>query len=87
MIASFARRYGFERLVAIGALEVAFGRDLLHEPRTALWFAVPAVAVWLLAAALSFVDAALHGGRLTAGPTSGGGFAVRVTLPTPDGAL
>jgi signal transduction histidine kinase len=31
--------------------------------------------------------AALHGGQLTAGPSSGGGFAVRVTLPTPDGAL
>jgi signal transduction histidine kinase len=31
--------------------------------------------------------AALHGGRLTTGPAPGGGFAVRVTLPTPDGAL
>jgi signal transduction histidine kinase len=31
--------------------------------------------------------AALHGGQLTAGPASGGGFAVRVTLPTPEGAL
>ncbi len=31
--------------------------------------------------------AALHGGQLTAGPASGGGFAVRVKLPTPDGAL
>jgi signal transduction histidine kinase len=31
--------------------------------------------------------AALHGGRLTAGPAAGGGFAVRVTLPTPVGAL
>jgi signal transduction histidine kinase len=31
--------------------------------------------------------AALHGGQLTAEPASGGGFAVRVTLPTPDGAL
>ena len=30
--------------------------------------------------------AALHGGQLTAGPASGGGFAVRATLPTPDGA-
>jgi signal transduction histidine kinase len=30
--------------------------------------------------------AALHGGQLTAGPVSGGGFAVRVKLPTPDGA-
>jgi signal transduction histidine kinase len=31
--------------------------------------------------------AALHGGQLNAGPASGGGFAVRVKLPTPDGAL
>ncbi len=31
--------------------------------------------------------AALHGAELTAGPVSGGGFAVRVKLPIPDGAL
>ena len=31
--------------------------------------------------------AALHGGQLTAGPASGGGFAVRVKLPTSEGAL
>jgi signal transduction histidine kinase len=31
--------------------------------------------------------AALNGGQLNAGPASGGGFAVRVKLPTPDGAL
>jgi signal transduction histidine kinase len=31
--------------------------------------------------------AALHGGQLTAGPVSGGGFAVRVKLPTSDGVL
>jgi signal transduction histidine kinase len=31
--------------------------------------------------------AALHGGQLSAGPAAGSGFAVRVTLPTPDGAL
>jgi signal transduction histidine kinase len=31
--------------------------------------------------------AALHGGRLTAGPGAGGGFAVRAQLPTRDGAL
>ena len=31
--------------------------------------------------------AALHGGQLTAGPSAGGGFAVRVKLPTPDGGL
>jgi signal transduction histidine kinase len=30
---------------------------------------------------------AAHGGQLTAGPVSGGGFAVRVKLPIPDGAL
>jgi signal transduction histidine kinase len=30
---------------------------------------------------------ALHGGQLTAGPMPGGGFAVRVRLPTHDGAL
>ena len=31
--------------------------------------------------------AALHGGQLTAGADTAGGFAVRVRLPTPDGAL
>ena len=31
--------------------------------------------------------AALHGGRTDAGPVSGGGFAVRVKLPTSDGVL
>jgi signal transduction histidine kinase len=31
--------------------------------------------------------AALHGGQLTVGPVSGGGFAVRVKLPTSDGVL
>jgi signal transduction histidine kinase len=31
--------------------------------------------------------AALHGGQLAAGPAAGGGFAVRVRLPTPAGAL
>jgi signal transduction histidine kinase len=31
--------------------------------------------------------AALHGGQLTAGPAAGGGFVVRVRLPTPTGAL
>ena len=31
--------------------------------------------------------ATLHGGQLSAGPAAGGGFAVRVKLPTPDGAL
>jgi signal transduction histidine kinase len=77
-----ARRYGFDLLIAVGAvegaLEVAFRHDAIDAPRTALWFAVPAVAVvvlallgrrrfpfmapvsvWLLAAALSFVDGRL----------------------------
>jgi signal transduction histidine kinase len=31
--------------------------------------------------------AALHGGELTAGPARGGGFAVRVNLPTLEGAV
>jgi signal transduction histidine kinase len=31
--------------------------------------------------------AALHGGQLSAGPAAGGGFAVKVKLPTPAGAL
>ncbi len=31
--------------------------------------------------------AALHGGQLSAGPAAGGGFAVRVKLPTPEGSL
>jgi signal transduction histidine kinase len=31
--------------------------------------------------------AALHGGQLSAGPAAGGGFAVRVRLRTPAGAL
>jgi len=31
--------------------------------------------------------AALHGGQLSAGPATGGGFAVRVRLPTPNGAI
>jgi signal transduction histidine kinase len=77
-----ARRYGFDLLIAVGAiecaLEVAFRHDEIEAPRTTLWFAVPAVAVvvlvllgrrrfpfmapvsvWLLAAALSFVDGRL----------------------------
>jgi signal transduction histidine kinase len=77
-----ARRYGFDLLIAVGAvesaLEVAFRHDAMQAPRTTLWFAVPAVAivvlallgrhrfpfmapvsVWLLAAALSFVDGRL----------------------------
>jgi len=77
-----ARRYGFEVLIVIAAtesaLEVALRHDAALAPRTTLWFAVPALAifvlpllarrrfpfaaaasVWLLAAALSFVDGRL----------------------------
>lgn len=77
-----ARRYGFDLLIAIGAIEgaveVALRRDSELEPGTSLWFAVPAVAIvvsallgrrrfafmapvslWMLAAALSFVDGRL----------------------------
>ena len=77
-----ARRYGFDVLIVIAAiecaLEVALRHDALREPRTATWFAVPAivlvvlpllgrrrfpfaapVSVWLVAAALSFVDGRL----------------------------
>jgi signal transduction histidine kinase len=31
--------------------------------------------------------ASLHSGQLSAGPAPGGGFVVRVKLPTPDGGL
>jgi hypothetical protein len=78
----FARTYGLDALIVIGAvesaLEVALRHDPAREPRTTLWFAVPAIAlvvlpllarrrfrfaapasVWLLAAALSFVDGRL----------------------------
>ena len=79
---SLARRYGFDVLIVIAALEsaleVAVRRDAPQAPRTTLWLAVPAAAVvvlpllgrrrfpfaapaavWLLAAALSFVDGRL----------------------------
>ena len=78
----FARKYGFDVLIALAvieaALEVALRHDALREPHTTPWFAVPAIAlivlpllgrrrlpfaapasVWLLAAALSFVDGRL----------------------------
>jgi signal transduction histidine kinase len=49
---SFARRYGFDVLIAIAAiesaLEVAFRHDAALEPRTTPWFAVPAVAMSVL---------------------------------------
>jgi signal transduction histidine kinase len=76
------RRYGFDALIVIAAIEsaveVAFRHDALREPRTSPWFAVPAVTlvllpllgrrrypfaapatVWLVGAALSFVDGRL----------------------------
>jgi signal transduction histidine kinase len=79
---TFARRYGFDVLIVIGAiesaLELALRRDAVLAPRTTLWFSVPAIplvvlpllarrrfpfaasaSVWLLAAALSFVDGRL----------------------------
>ena len=79
---SFVRRYGFDILIVVAAVEsavdVAVRHDALRAPRSASWFAVPAVAlfvlpllarrrfpfgapatVWVLAAALSFVDGRL----------------------------
>ena len=78
----FARRYGFDVLIAIAviesAVEVALRRDSAGAPSTTLWLTVPAVAllvlpllwrrrfpfaapasVWLLGAALSFIDGRL----------------------------
>ena len=77
-----ARRYGFDALIVLVAvestLEVVLSRGSPRAPRTPLWFSVPAtavivlpllarrrfpiaapVAVWLVAAALSFVDGRL----------------------------
>jgi signal transduction histidine kinase len=77
-----ARRYGFDVLIVVAALEsaleVALRNDAAHAPRTTLWFTFPAIvlvvvpllwrrrfpfaapaAVWLLAAAVSFVDGRL----------------------------
>jgi signal transduction histidine kinase len=49
----FARRYGLDALIVLAALEVALEVALRHEagrePRTTPWFAVPAVAVLVLA--------------------------------------
>jgi signal transduction histidine kinase len=48
----FARRYGFDLLVVVAALEsaleIAFRHDASRAPRTTHWFAVPAVAVGVL---------------------------------------
>jgi signal transduction histidine kinase len=49
----FARRYGLDALIVLAALEVALEVALRHEagrePRTTPWFAVPAIAVLVLA--------------------------------------
>jgi len=78
----FARRFGFDVLIAIAAIAgagvVALRHDSPQAPRTTLWSAVPAItllvllllgrrrfpfaapaSVWVLAAALSFVDGRL----------------------------
>jgi signal transduction histidine kinase len=51
-IGSIARRYGFDLLIVIAAiesvLEVVLRRDALDAPRTTLWFAVPAIALLVL---------------------------------------
>jgi signal transduction histidine kinase len=95
-----ARRYGFDALIVLaassGVLEVVLRDDAVHGPRTAPWFAAPAVAlvvlallgrgrfpfaapvaVWLVAAGLSFVD-----GRLLvfAASTMGAGMAAAFLL-------
>jgi signal transduction histidine kinase len=48
----FARRYGFDLLIVLAALEsaleVAFSEDGSRAPHTTHWFAVPAVAVFVL---------------------------------------
>jgi signal transduction histidine kinase len=51
-LAAVARRYGVDVLILIAALEsaleIALRHDAAHEPTTAHWFAVPAVALVLL---------------------------------------
>jgi signal transduction histidine kinase len=87
--ASLARRYGFEVLIVLAAVEIALELALRDDPTrvptTTRWFTVPAmalvvlsllgrrrfpfaapVAVWLLAAGLSFVDGRLVGFTATA---------------------
>jgi signal transduction histidine kinase len=48
----FARRYGFDVLIMVAALEsaleVAFRDDASGGPRTTLWFAVPAIVIAVL---------------------------------------
>ena len=87
--AALLRRYGFDVLIVIAAIEMALETALRYGapsgPTTPTWFAVPAsalialpllarrrfpfaapVAVWVLAAALSFVDGRLVGFTNTA---------------------
>jgi signal transduction histidine kinase len=51
-LAPFARRHGFDLLIAVGALsatlEVALRDDPENEPTSSLWFAAPAVALVIL---------------------------------------
>jgi signal transduction histidine kinase len=51
-ISLLARRYGFDVLIAIAAiesaLEVALRHDSLRAPQTTLWFSVPAIALFVL---------------------------------------
>ena len=51
-LSRLASRYGFDVLIVLaaleGALEVAFRHDSVREPRTTLWFAVPAAALVVL---------------------------------------
>jgi signal transduction histidine kinase len=81
-VGSLVRRYGFDALIVLvaleGTLELALRHDAEDAPDTSRWFALPATAcialpllgrrrfpfaapasVWLLAAALSFVDGQL----------------------------
>jgi signal transduction histidine kinase len=88
-----ARRYGFDALIVLAAVEAVLEVVLRHDsprgPATPVWFAAPAVAivllpllgrrrfpflapasVWLLGAAVSFVDGRLVG--FTTGVYAGG---------------
>jgi signal transduction histidine kinase len=51
-VRSLARTHGFDVLIAVAAmesaLEVALRHDLLRAPRTTLWFAVPAITLFIL---------------------------------------
>jgi energy-converting hydrogenase Eha subunit E len=55
----FARSYGFDLLIVVGAiesaLEVALRHDVARQLNTTLWFAVPAVAAVFLVYCLVFM--------------------------------